>query len=141
MLASTLTTPLEALHSMLLSCLVLLCLMPLLLPLCGSLDANSLLPCLLFSLPERQGPQILSGTQPSFAHLLRSLACGVLVGLIPSTDLEPAVLCFVFPLCPPPSVLSGSLWVRAPGMIMQTDVHQQSLKLGQGFLSRHREIS
>lgn len=119
--------------------LVLLCLIPPLLPLCGSLDADLLLPCLLFSLPERQGPQVLSGTQVSFAHLLRSLACRVLVGLIPSTDLKPAMLCFFFPLCPyPMSVLSGSFWVSAPGMIMQSDIHQQSLNLGLGFL-RHSE--
>lgn len=49
---------------------------------------------LLFLLPEHQSPQVFSGTQASFAHLLISLACGVLVGLIPS-DLEPAMLCFV----------------------------------------------
>lgn len=47
------------------SCFDLLCLVSLLPSLRGSLDADSLPPFLLFSRPERQGPQILSGTQPA----------------------------------------------------------------------------
>lgn len=51
---------------------------------------------------------------------------------------ELAMFCFVFSLCPPTSVLSSWFWVSAPGMIMQSDIHQQSLNLGLGFL-RHPE--
>lgn len=96
----------------------------------GSLDTDSSLPSLLFSRPERQGPQILSGTQPALTTCCAPSPAEWWFDLLYWPRVYPTLSTHFVPVCSPRFILGSRAWNNAKWRKPATP------KLGSGILEQ-----